>query len=136
MKHFHEQLQKRHGYKLCYTVTRLALQAAGLAPKTKRGGPEGGEAGQYLGRIIDTLKKAGIKVIFLAVDPSAYDGDVGPHQTFADVDALDRAIHHAMDEQLRRSALGLLLVRGARQTVPARGDFLVERRGFKLVIVT
>src|SRR5271157_5474458 len=39
MKHFHEQLQKRHGYKLCYTVTRLALQAAGLAPKTKRGGP-------------------------------------------------------------------------------------------------
>ncbi len=39
---------------------------------------EGGEAGQYLGGIIDTLKKAGIKVIFLAVDPSAYDGDVGP----------------------------------------------------------
>ena len=39
MKHFHEQLQKRHGYKLCYTVTRLAMQAAGLALKTKRGGP-------------------------------------------------------------------------------------------------
>jgi hypothetical protein len=39
IKHFHEQLQKRHGYKLCYTVTRLALQAAGLARKTKRGGP-------------------------------------------------------------------------------------------------
>jgi transposase len=39
MKHFHEQLQKRHGYKLCYTVTRIALQAAGLARKAKRGGP-------------------------------------------------------------------------------------------------
>ena len=39
MKHFHEQLQKRHGYKLCYTVTRLALQAAGLASKARRGGP-------------------------------------------------------------------------------------------------
>jgi transposase len=39
MKHFHEQLQERHGYKLCYTVTRLALQAAGLAGKTERGGP-------------------------------------------------------------------------------------------------
>ena len=38
MKHFHEQLQKRHGYKLCYTVTRIALQAAGLARKAKRGG--------------------------------------------------------------------------------------------------
>ena len=39
VKHFHEQLQKRHGYKLGYTVTRLALQAAGLARKAKRGGP-------------------------------------------------------------------------------------------------
>ena len=29
MKHFHEQLQKRHGYVLGYTVTKLALQAAG-----------------------------------------------------------------------------------------------------------
>ncbi len=32
----HEQLRKRHDYKLCYTVTRLALQSAGLvrlAPK-------------------------------------------------------------------------------------------------------
>ena len=39
VKHFHEQLQKRHGYKLGYTVTRLALQAAGLVAKTGRGGP-------------------------------------------------------------------------------------------------
>src|SRR4030088_1396666 len=29
-KHFHEQLQKRHGYVLGYTVTKLALHAAGL----------------------------------------------------------------------------------------------------------
>ncbi|MBV8399038.1 MAG: ISNCY family transposase [Acetobacteraceae bacterium] len=36
VKHFHEQLVKRHGYKLGYTVTRLSLQSAGLvrrAPK-------------------------------------------------------------------------------------------------------
>ena len=35
-KHFHEQLQKRHGYKLGYTVTKVHLQRAGLvirAPK-------------------------------------------------------------------------------------------------------
>lgn len=38
VKHFHEQLAKRHGYKLGYTVTRLALQAAGLVAKGKRGG--------------------------------------------------------------------------------------------------
>ena len=28
VKHFHEKLVERHGYKLCYTVTRLALQAS------------------------------------------------------------------------------------------------------------
>ena len=40
VKHFHEQLQKRHNYTLGYTVTRLALQAAGLVGKSKRrGGP-------------------------------------------------------------------------------------------------
>jgi transposase len=33
VKHFHEQLQKRHNYKLGYTVTRLALQGAGLVPR-------------------------------------------------------------------------------------------------------
>ncbi len=38
VKHFHEQLQKRHDYKLGYTVTRLSLQAAGLVAKSKRGG--------------------------------------------------------------------------------------------------
>jgi transposase len=30
VKHFHEQLVKRHNYMLGYTVTKLALQAAGL----------------------------------------------------------------------------------------------------------
>jgi transposase len=39
VKHFHEQLVKRHDYKLSYTVTRLALQGAGLvAPQRRRGG--------------------------------------------------------------------------------------------------
>ena len=39
VKHFHEQLQKRHNYTLGYTVTRLALQGAGLVAKAKRRGP-------------------------------------------------------------------------------------------------
>jgi hypothetical protein len=38
VKHFHEQLAARHHYKLCYTVTRLSLQAAGLVAKAKRRG--------------------------------------------------------------------------------------------------
>jgi transposase len=36
VKHFHEQLQKRHNYKLGYTVTRLALQGAGLVRRAPR----------------------------------------------------------------------------------------------------
>ena len=38
VKHFHEQLVRRHNYHLCYTVTRLSLQAAGLVAKAKRRG--------------------------------------------------------------------------------------------------
>src|SRR5882762_9060945 len=38
VKHFHEQLQQRHNYKLGYTVTRLALRGAGLVAKAKRRG--------------------------------------------------------------------------------------------------
>jgi hypothetical protein len=38
VKHFHEHLVKRHNYKLCYTVTRMSLQAAGLVKKAKRRG--------------------------------------------------------------------------------------------------
>jgi transposase len=37
VKHFHEQLIKRHGYKLGYTVTKVWLHRSGLvAPATKR----------------------------------------------------------------------------------------------------
>jgi hypothetical protein len=38
VKHFHEQLVRRYNYKLCYTVTRLSLQAAGLVAKARRRG--------------------------------------------------------------------------------------------------
>jgi hypothetical protein len=36
VKHFHEQLVRRHDYKLGYTVTRLSLQAAGLATSRRK----------------------------------------------------------------------------------------------------
>jgi transposase len=36
VKHFHEQLVKRHGYKLGYTVTKLALHAAGLVRRAAK----------------------------------------------------------------------------------------------------
>ena len=38
MKHFHEQLVERHGYKLGYTVTRLRLLRSGLVTKGRRRG--------------------------------------------------------------------------------------------------
>jgi transposase len=37
-KHFHEKLVERHGYRLGYTVTRQALQAAGLVKRAPRRG--------------------------------------------------------------------------------------------------
>jgi transposase len=37
-RHFHEKLVERHGYRLGYTVTRLALQAAGLVRRAPRRG--------------------------------------------------------------------------------------------------
>jgi transposase len=36
VKHFHEQLRKRHGYVLGYTVTKLTLHAAGLVRKAPK----------------------------------------------------------------------------------------------------
>lgn len=36
VKHFHEQMVKRHDYRLGYTVTRLALQGAGLVKRAPR----------------------------------------------------------------------------------------------------
>ena len=36
VKHFHEQLLKRHGYKLGYTVTKVHLQRAGLVVRAPR----------------------------------------------------------------------------------------------------
>ena len=36
VKHFHEKLVERHGYTLGYTVTRLALQSAGLVRRAPR----------------------------------------------------------------------------------------------------
>ena len=38
VKHFHEELRRRHNYVLGYTVTRLALQSVGLVTKAKRRG--------------------------------------------------------------------------------------------------
>jgi helix-turn-helix protein len=38
VQHFHEELGRRHGYQLGYTVTRLSLQSAGLVAKAKRRG--------------------------------------------------------------------------------------------------
>ena len=35
VQHFHEMLVAEHDFKLCYTVTRLALQTAGLVAERK-----------------------------------------------------------------------------------------------------
>jgi transposase len=50
VKHFHEQLQKRHHYKLGYTVTRLALQGGEAGAGRRRGArhtARSGRAGRW-----------------------------------------------------------------------------------------
>jgi transposase len=42
VKHFHEKLVERHGYRLGYTVTRLALQTSGLVKRAPRRGAHRG----------------------------------------------------------------------------------------------
>ena len=49
---------------------------------------EDGETGLYLGGLIDTLQKVGAKIVFLDIDPSANNRDVGPSAK-AFGDALD-----------------------------------------------
>jgi hypothetical protein len=51
VKHFHEQLQKRHHYKLGYTVTRLALQRAGLV-RTALGASQEAVVGPLVGMML------------------------------------------------------------------------------------
>jgi simple sugar transport system substrate-binding protein len=61
---------------------------------------EGGETGPYLGGINDTLKKVGVRVAFLAVDPSAYRGDVGPSaEAFSDAMGANPGIKAVFIEQ-------------------------------------
>jgi hypothetical protein len=38
VRHFHETVVREHHYRLCYTITRLALQSAGLVHKATRRG--------------------------------------------------------------------------------------------------
>ena len=41
VKHFHEKLVERHGYRLGYTVNRLALQTSGWCARRRAGAPTG-----------------------------------------------------------------------------------------------
>ena len=46
LRHFHDKLRQRHGYKLGSTTTRLWLQTAGLVtPAPRRGAPAVGQPG-------------------------------------------------------------------------------------------
>src|SRR5215468_797802 len=72
VKHFHEQLVRRHSYKLCYTVMRLSLQAAGLVAKAKRRGAHRKKrVRRPQNRLPQELRLAGIKTVAYCVTASA-----------------------------------------------------------------
>lgn len=72
VKHFHEQLQKRHGYKLGYTVTRLALHGAGLVrPAPRRSAHRKKRPRRPLVGMM--LHQDGSRFAWLPGDPRQYD---------------------------------------------------------------
>ncbi len=79
VKHFHEQLQKRHHYKLGYTVTRLALPGAGLVrPAAALGASQKAAAaadGGHDAASVPALAKAGdaSRFAWLQGDDRRYD---------------------------------------------------------------
>jgi hypothetical protein len=72
VKHFHEQLVKRHHYKLGYTVTRLALQGAGLVrPAPKRSAHRRKRARRPMAGMM--LHQDGSRFAWLPGDDRQYD---------------------------------------------------------------
>jgi simple sugar transport system substrate-binding protein len=73
---------------------------------------EVGETGPYLGGIADTLKKAGITVVYLGIDPSAYYGDMGPStEAFRNAIAANRGVKAVFIEQGFLTANAALLAK-------------------------
>src|SRR3546814_832013 len=72
VKHFHEQLVKRHGYKLGYTVTKVHLQRAGLVvPAARRSAHRKKRPRRPLEGML--VHQDGSRFAWLPGDPRQYD---------------------------------------------------------------
>src|SRR3546814_15362689 len=72
VKHFHEQLVKRHGYKLGYTVTKVHLQRAGLVvPAARRSAHRKKRPRRPLKGML--VHQDGSRFAWLPGDPRQYD---------------------------------------------------------------
>ena len=112
VKHFHEQLAKRHNYVLGYTVTKLHLQRAGLVPRAKQ-------------RSAHRKKRPRRPLVgmMLHQDASTHawlPGDVRTYDLVVTMDDATSALYSAflVDEEGTASSL-----RGLREVVAARGLF-------------
>ena len=76
VKHFHEKLVERHGYRLGYTVTRLALQASGAGAEgaAARGAPAQAAAAAVAGDDVHRTRRARVAGGQAAARPG---GDAG-----------------------------------------------------------
>ena len=112
VKHFHEQLVARHGYRLGYTVTRLHLQRAGLVAKAPR-----------RGRHRTKRERRPLEGMLLFQDGSTHRwlaaGD-RDHDLIVTLDDATGAIYSAflVEEEGTMSSL-----RGLHQTIAAKGLF-------------
>ena len=113
VKHFHEQLGKRHGYTLGYTVTKLHLHRAGLVQAaTKRSGAFQEAAASSDGGNDPPHQDASTHA-WLA-------GDAGKHDLVVTMDDETSAIYSMflVDEEGTASSL-----RGVREVVAKHGLF-------------
>ncbi len=112
VKHFHEQLGKRHGYTLGYTVTKLHLHRAGVvAPVSKRSAHR------------KKRPRRPMVGMLLHQDASTHawlPGDAGKYDLVVTLDDATSAIYSAFLVEQEGTASSL---RGVREVVERRGLF-------------
>jgi transposase len=112
VKHFHERLTQRHDYKLGYTVTRLALQRAGLVrPAPRRSAHRKKRARRPLPGML--LHQDGSRFAWLPGDPRQYD-------LVATLDDATSELYSAFLVEEEGTASSL---RGLAETIAGRGLF-------------
>jgi Helix-turn-helix domain len=112
VKHFHEELRRRHNYQLGYTVTRLSLQAAGLVAKVPR-----------RGKHRKKRQRRPLPGMMLFQDASSHRWIAGLEHDIDLVVTLDDATNHIYSARLVAEEGTVSSFLGLRETIEQKGLF-------------